>query len=116
MTSMKMVKHYAIFIYSLGIRQFCGGETTMANLKSAIKRVRTNETKRERNRAVKTNMRTHIKRVEHFIETNDVDNAKLAFNQTAQVIDKAIQKGVIHRNNGNRQKSRLAKKLQDITA
>lgn len=88
----------------------------MANLKSAIKRVRTNEDRRVRNKAVKTNMRTLIKRVEHFVEENDIENAKVAYQEAAQVIDKAIQKGVVHKNNGNRQKSKLAKKIRQITA
>ena len=88
----------------------------MANLKSAIKRIQTNESRRVRNQAVKTNMRTHIKRVEHYVNENNVENAKEAYQTAAQVIDKAVQKGVIHRNNGNRQKNRLAKKIRTISA
>lgn len=88
----------------------------MANLKSAIKRVRTNEDRRVRNQAVKTNMRTHIKRVEHYVNENDLENAKVAFQKATQVIDKAIQKGVVHKNNGNRQKTKLAKKIRNISA
>lgn len=88
----------------------------MANLKSAIKRVNTNNKKRARNQAVKSDMRTHIKQVEKLIEANDVENAKTAFQSTARVIDKAVQKGVIHKNNGNRHKARLAKKLNKATA
>lgn len=88
----------------------------MANLKSAIKRVNTNNTKRERNQAVKSDMRTHIKRVEKLVEANDVENAKTAFQKTVQVIDTAIQKGVIHQNNGNRHKTRLAKKVNGLSA
>ncbi|MEI3613324.1 30S ribosomal protein S20 [Pseudogracilibacillus sp. SO30301A] len=88
----------------------------MANLKSAIKRVNTNNKKRARNQAVKSDMRTHIKQVEKLIEANDVENAKTAFQSTARVIDKAVQKGVIHKNNGNRHKVRLAKKLNKVTA
>jgi len=61
-------------------------------------------------------MRTHIKQVEKLIEANDVENAKTAFQSTARVIDKAVQKGVIHKNNGNRHKARLAKKLNKATA
>lgn len=88
----------------------------MANLKSAIKRVQTNETKRSRNQAVKSDMRTHIKQVEKLIEANDADNAATAYKATARIIDKAVQKGVIHKNNGNRQKARLAKKLNSLSA
>jgi len=88
----------------------------MANLKSAIKRVNTNDKKRARNQAVKSDMRTNIKKVETLIEANDVENATVAYKSTARIIDKAVQKGVIHKNNGNRHKARLAKKLNKITA
>lgn len=88
----------------------------VANLKSAVKRIRTNEKKRIQNRVVKSDMRTHIKRLEQLIQTNDVENAKEAYAQTVRKIDKAVQKGVIHRNNGNRQKTRLAKKIRNISA
>lgn len=88
----------------------------MANLKSSIKRVKVNEKKRLRNKAIKSNMRTHIKRVEQLIAANDVENAKAAFQTTMKVIDKAVQKGVIHKNNGNRHKSRLAKKINNLSA
>lgn len=87
----------------------------MANLKTAIKRVRINETRRLRNKPVKTNMRNYIKRVEQFVEANDVENAKIALNQAVKVIDKAVQKGVVHKNAGTRYKSRLAKKVDSIS-
>ena len=61
-------------------------------------------------------MRTNIKRTEKFIAENDVENATASFQSTRQVIDKAVQKGVIHPNNGTRQKQRLAKKLNAVTA
>ncbi|HLS35452.1 MAG TPA: 30S ribosomal protein S20 [Bacillota bacterium] len=86
----------------------------MANLKSAIKRVKVNEKKRQRNQSFKSAMRTNIKRVEHLVEANDLEEAKKAFEEASQSIDKAVQKGVIHRNNGNRQKRKLAKKIREI--
>ncbi len=61
-------------------------------------------------------MRTNIKRVENLIEANELESAKTAYNQTVQVIDKAIKKGVIHKNNGIRHKATLAKKLQQASA
>lgn len=88
----------------------------MANLKSAIKRVNTNATKRERNNAVKATMRTYIKRTVSLIEANDIENAKQSYQETLRMIDKAISKGVIHKNNGNRQKARLTKKLNAAVA
>lgn len=87
----------------------------MAILKSAIKRINTNNKKRLRNQSVKSDMRTHIKQVEALVQTNDIDAAKTAFQKTVRKIDKAVQKGVIHRNNGNRQKARLAKKIKEAS-
>jgi len=87
----------------------------MANLKSAIKRVNTNNKKRERNQAVHSEVRTSIKHVEKLIEANELESAKAAYHNTVSIIDKAVQKGVIHRNNGNRHKARLAGKLNKAT-
>lgn len=87
----------------------------MANLKSAIKRVKINEKKRESNQSFKSAMRTKIKRVEHLVEANDLEAAKEAFNEATRSIDKVIQKGIIHKNNGNRHKARLAKKIKQIS-
>lgn len=86
----------------------------MANLKSAIKRVNTNNTKRELNRSFKSEMRSQIKHVESLVAANDAENAQKELNLAIKKIDKSIQKGIIHRNNGNRQKARIAKKVQAI--
>ncbi|WP_217586760.1 30S ribosomal protein S20 [Lentibacillus saliphilus] len=88
----------------------------MANIKSAIKRVEINKKKHDLNQSYKSDMRTHIKRVEKLVATNDVEGAKKELPNTNRKIDKAIQKGVIHRNSGNRQKSRLAKLVQKMGA
>lgn len=87
----------------------------VAILKSAIKRIRVNNKKRVRNQSVRSDMRTHIKNVEALVEASDLEGAQEAFQQTSRIIDKAIQKGVVHRNNGNRQKTRLAKKIREIS-
>src|SRR5690625_3421554 len=92
------------------------GGDHMANLKSAIKRVRTNNKKRESNTGVKSRMRTKIKQTDSLIEAKDVENATQSYHETVREIDKAIQKGVIHRNNGNRHKARLANKLNKLNA
>ncbi|SFD55822.1 small subunit ribosomal protein S20 [Lentibacillus persicus] len=86
----------------------------MANIKSAIKRVEINQKKRTHNIKFKSDMRTHIKRLEKMIEQKDVDGAKAALPTTFHKIDKAVQKGGIHKNAGNRQKSRLTKKLNEL--
>ncbi len=93
-----------------------GGEKIMANIKSAIKRVRTNNDHRARNISVKTDMRSQIKRVETLVEASDVEKAKTALVSAVQKIDKAVQKGLIHKNKGNRQKARLTKKVNELSA
>jgi len=88
----------------------------MANLKSAKKRVLTTNKKQAQNQSLKSEMRSQIKHVESLIEANDVENAKAAFQRAAKKIDQTVQKGLIHKNNGNRQKSRLAKGLKSVSA
>ncbi|MFD1066325.1 30S ribosomal protein S20 [Oceanobacillus locisalsi] len=83
----------------------------MANIKSAAKRVEVNEKKRVSNHKKLSAMRTEIKRVEKLLAANEVENAKTAYQSANKLIDKAAQSGVIHQNNANRQKARLAKKL-----
>ncbi|MGP4107212.1 30S ribosomal protein S20 [Virgibacillus sp. L01] len=88
----------------------------MANIKSAIKRVETNKSKHDQNLQYKSDMRSQIKRVEKLVEAKDVEGAKSALQTTAKKIDKAVQKGVIHQNKGDRQKSRLSKKVNELSA
>lgn len=88
----------------------------MANIKSAIKRVRTNNDRRAHNISIKTDMRSSVKRVESFVEGKDVENAKAALQKAVTKIDKAVQKGIIHKNKGNRQKSRLTKQVNELSA
>ncbi|MDC3415579.1 30S ribosomal protein S20 [Aquibacillus salsiterrae] len=88
----------------------------MANIKSAIKRVRVNEDHRAQNISIKSDMRTQIKRVETLVESNDVENAKTALVSAIAKIDKAVQKGIIHKNKGNRQKSRLTQIVNGLSA
>lgn len=88
----------------------------MANIKSAKKRVRTSEESRLQNQAFKADMRTHIKRVESFVDSKEAENANSALHTAVQKIDKAVQKGIVHQNNGDRQKSRLAKKVNSLSA
>jgi len=88
----------------------------MANIKSAIKRVKTSEKRRAHNAAMKSAMRTAIKKFEALVVNNDAENAKAAFADASKKIDKAAQKGIIHKNAAARYKSRLAKKLNSLSA
>lgn len=88
----------------------------MPNIKSAIKRVKTNDKRRAHNMAAKSALRTAIKKVESFVEAGDAEKAKAAFSEASKRIDKAASKGLIHKNAAARQKSRLAKKINSISA
>lgn len=83
----------------------------MANTKSAKKRIRQMEGLRLRNRGYRGRARTFIRSAEAAIETGEKDNAKSATMVAIKALDKAAQKGVVHKNNAARRKSRLVKKL-----
>lgn len=83
----------------------------MANIKSAIKRNKQNEKRRVRNRVYRGEARTFIARARTAIQSKDADAAKTATLEAISALDKAAQKGVIHKNNAARRKSRLMKLL-----
>jgi small subunit ribosomal protein S20 len=82
----------------------------LPNIKSAIKRVKTSEAKKAHNITVKSAMRTAVKKAEAAIVTNE-DTAKELFNTAASKLDKAAQKGLVHKKAAARKKSRLMKKI-----
>ncbi|MGM0844176.1 MAG: 30S ribosomal protein S20 [Bacillota bacterium] len=82
----------------------------MPNIKSAIKRVKTNEAKNAQNVTVKSAMRTAVKKAEAAAQNND-DNANALVSEAVKHLDKAAQKGLIHKNAADRSKSRLMKKV-----
>ncbi len=88
----------------------------MANHKSAEKRVRQNERRNEVNRRNRSRLRTQIKSLRAAIESGNQDEAKTLLAQTVSVIDKAIQKGVIHHNAAARYKSRLTSTVNGMSA
>lgn len=88
----------------------------MANIKSAVKRIKTNEVRRLRNKAIKSTMRTAMKKVEIAVANNDATVAKEALVAAVRKIDKAASKGVIHKNAAGRHKSRLYKKVNSLNA
>lgn len=87
----------------------------MANIKSQIKRNRQNEKRRIANKAVRSELRTRVKSALHAAETG-AENADVAGSIAMKRIDKAANKGVIHRNAASRRKSRLAKRLNAASA
>ncbi len=82
----------------------------MANTKSAIKRIKTSAKRHERNQAVKSSTRTFVKRARTAIASNAAE-AQSDILAAVSALDKAAKKGVIHRNNAARRKSRLMKRF-----
>ncbi|MGR3765098.1 30S ribosomal protein S20 [Rossellomorea sp. NS-SX7] len=81
----------------------------MPNIKSAIKRVKTSNERNAQNATVKSSMRTAVKKAE-AAAANGAENVKELTNDAIRQLDKAAQKGLIHKNAADRQKSRLMKK------
>ena len=86
----------------------------MPNIKSQVKSVKTNEKRRQFNASYKASMRTAIKNVEVAIENKNVEAAKEAYNTANKKLDKAVAKGICHKNFAARQKSRLSKKINGL--
>lgn len=87
----------------------------MANTLSAKKRIRQNEKRGARNRAVISRTRTYIKQALQSIEAKEVEAADQAVKVAIREIDRAVSKGVLHPNNGARRKSRLMAKYNALT-
>ena len=81
----------------------------MANIKSQLKRIKTNEKARLRNKAVKSELKTYVRRVREAVAAADKDKASTALVEASRKLDKAVSKGVIHANQAANRKSALAK-------
>ncbi len=86
----------------------------MANIKSQIKRNKQNEKRHERNKAVKSGLKTAIRKFHEAAETGDKDTAVKAGQDAARKLDKAASKGVIHKNQAANRKSAIAKKASSL--
>jgi small subunit ribosomal protein S20 len=86
----------------------------MANIKSQIKRNKQNEKARERNKAVKTSLKSAVRKFREAAEAGDKDAALTAGRDAAQKLDKAVSKGVIHKNQAANRKSAIAKKAATL--
>jgi small subunit ribosomal protein S20 len=88
----------------------------LANNKSSKKRILINETKRLRNRPYRTLARTRVKQAELAIKAGDQATATQAVGEALSMLDRVAGKGIIHRNNAARRKSRLMKKYNNLVA
>ena len=86
----------------------------MANIKSQIKRNATNEKPRLRNKAVKSELKTYVRKVREAIATGDKEAASVALKNASVKLDKAVSKGVIHTNQAANRKSSLAKQVASL--
>ncbi len=82
----------------------------MANIKSQLKRIKTNEKARQRNKAVKSSLRTSIRRFRAAADSGDAAKTTEALVSASRALDKATSKGVIHANQAANKKSAMAKR------
>jgi small subunit ribosomal protein S20 len=88
----------------------------VANIKSQIKRIKTNEKARQRNKAVKSSLKTAIRKTREAVEAGDFAKADELARAASRELDKAVSKGVIHKNQAANKKSALATKVDALKA
>ena len=86
----------------------------MANIKSAKKRILVTQTKTARNKAIKSEVKTSIKKVEAAVAAKDKEAAVAALKNATSVIESAASKGIFHKNNAARKVSRLSKLVNGV--
>jgi small subunit ribosomal protein S20 len=88
----------------------------LANIKSQIKRNKQNEKRRLRNRYFRGRARSFVKKANQAIEEGGLEEARQATLEAVRSLDKAAEKGVLHKNNAARRKSRLMKRLNSLAS
>ena len=88
----------------------------MANIKSSKKRIKVTEVKTLRNTMIKSALKTKIKKFEAAIVTGNVEDSTVTYAGVVKALDMAVTKGILHINKAARRKSRLAAKLNSLTA
>jgi small subunit ribosomal protein S20 len=86
----------------------------VANIKSQLKRIKTNEKRTERNKAVKSELRTWIRKFRDAAASGDAEAAQTALQAASRKLDKAVSKGVIHANQAANKKSAMARKAASL--
>ena len=86
----------------------------MANIKSQIKRIGTNKKATERNKAIKSQLKTVVRQAREAVVAGDKDKAVTSLKLASKKLDKAVSKGVIHKNQAANRKSALAKKVASL--
>ncbi|MDY6049120.1 MAG: 30S ribosomal protein S20 [Corynebacterium sp.] len=80
----------------------------MANIKSQKKRIKTNEKRRQRNQSIRSAARTEIRKFREILAEGEKDAAEAQLRAASRTLDKAVTKGVFHRNNAANKKSKMA--------
>jgi small subunit ribosomal protein S20 len=88
----------------------------VANIKSQIKRNKQNEKRRMRNKAVKSSLKTAIRRFNETLAAGDPEATALELRAASRKLDKAVSKGVIHKNQAANRKSAIARRLAGLTS
>lgn len=88
----------------------------MANTRSALKRVRTSQKRRERNQSIKSRVRTMVRTFEEAVVSGESTVAAERFAQASSALDRAVSKGIVHKNMAARKKSRMASRLTSLSA
>lgn len=87
----------------------------MANIKSKKKRILTNDKSRLRNRSVKSELKTYVRKTREAVAAGDKEAAQAAYEAAARKLDKAVSKGVIHKNQAANRKSKLAHSVNKLS-
>ena len=88
----------------------------MANIKSQLKRIKTNRKAEERNKAVKSELKTLVRSTRKAVAAGDAEKAAAALKAASKKLDKAVSKGVIHKNQAANRKSAIAKRAAALQA
>jgi small subunit ribosomal protein S20 len=88
----------------------------VANIKSQIKRNKQNEKARLRNKAVKSSLKTAVRKYHAAVEAGDVEKATVLMREASRKLDKAVSKGVIHANQAANRKSAIAKSASALAS
>jgi len=88
----------------------------MANHVSSLKRARQTETKTNINRANKTKLRSSLRGLREAIAAGDKKTLQASYSETVSILDKSVQKGVLHKNTASRYKSRLNARVKAVAA
>ena len=88
----------------------------MANIKSQMKRIKTNELARQRNKAVKSALRTHVRAFREAADAGETDKAVELARTATRALDRAVSKGVIHQNQAANRKSAVAARAATLSA